>query len=89
MGGHPAAHFNALFSEYLFKIRRWSGSRDVPKEGFTTSDIGMVEKYGESHQSLKFHYMAALQSEAKEWGPHQISSQGAAMRKVLLAPLSS
>lgn len=48
-----------------------------------------VEKYGESDQSLKFHYMAALQREAKEWGPHQISSQGAAMRKVLLAPLSS
>jgi hypothetical protein len=48
-----------------------------------------VEKYGASDQSLKFHYMAALQSEAKEWGPHQISSQGAAMRKVLLAPLSS
>ena len=36
-----------------------------------------VEKYGESDQSLKFHYMAALQREAKEWGPRQISSQGA------------
>ena len=39
----PAAHVNALFSEYLFKIRRWSGGRDVPKEGFTTSDIGMFK----------------------------------------------
>jgi hypothetical protein len=48
-----------------------------------------VQKYGESDQSLKFHYMAALQREAKEWGPHQISSQGAAMRKVLFTPLSS
>jgi hypothetical protein len=33
--------------------------------------------------------MAALQREAKEWGPRQISSQGAAMRKVLFTPLSS
>ena len=48
-----------------------------------------VEKYGASDQSLKFHYMAALQREAKEWGPRQISSQGAAMRKVLFTPLSS
>jgi len=48
-----------------------------------------VEKYGESDQSLKFHYMAALQREAKEWGPRQISSQGAAMRNVLLTPLTS
>lgn len=39
----PAAHVNALFSEYLFKIRRWSGGRDVPKEGFTTSDIGVFK----------------------------------------------
>jgi Protein of unknown function DUF262/Protein of unknown function (DUF1524) len=48
-----------------------------------------VEKYGESDQSLKFHYMAALQRETKEWGSGQISSQGAAMRKVLLTPLAS
>jgi hypothetical protein len=48
-----------------------------------------VEKYGESDQSLKFHYMAALQRETKEWGSRQISSQGAAMRKVLLIPLAS
>jgi Protein of unknown function DUF262/Protein of unknown function (DUF1524) len=48
-----------------------------------------VEKYGESEQSLKFHYMAALQRETKEWGPRQISSQGAAMRTVLLTPLTS
>jgi hypothetical protein len=39
----PAAHVNALFSEYLFKIRRWSGGRDVPKEGFTTGNIGMFK----------------------------------------------
>jgi hypothetical protein len=39
----PAAHVNALFSEYLYKIRRWSSGRDVPKEGFTTSDIGMFK----------------------------------------------
>jgi len=48
-----------------------------------------VEKYGESDQSLKFHYMAALQREAKEWGPRQISSQGAAMRKVLFTVLAT
>jgi hypothetical protein len=48
-----------------------------------------VEKYGESDQSLKFHYMAALQREAKEWGPRQISSQGAAMQTVLFTPLTS
>jgi hypothetical protein len=48
-----------------------------------------VEKYGETDQSLKFHYMAALQRETKEWGSRQISSQGAAMRKVLLIPLAS
>jgi hypothetical protein len=48
-----------------------------------------VEKYGESDQSLKFHYMAALQRQAREWGPHQISSQGDAMRKVLFTPLTS
>jgi hypothetical protein len=39
----PAAHVNALFSEYLFKIRRWSGGRDVQKDGFTTNDIGMFK----------------------------------------------
>jgi hypothetical protein len=39
----PAAHVNALFSEYLFKIRRWSGGREVTKEGFTTNDIGMFK----------------------------------------------
>lgn len=39
----PPAHVNALFGEYLFKIRRWSGGRDVPKEGFTTNDIGMFK----------------------------------------------
>ena len=48
-----------------------------------------VEKYGESDQSLKFHYMAALQREEKEWGPRQISGQGAAMLNVLLTPLTS
>ena len=39
----PAAHVNALFSEYLFKIRRWSGGRDVTKDGFTTNEIGMFK----------------------------------------------
>ena len=48
-----------------------------------------VEKYGESDQSLKLHYVAALESQAREWGPHQISSQGDAMRKVLFTPLAS
>jgi hypothetical protein len=48
-----------------------------------------VEKYGESDQSLKFHYMAALQRQVKEWGPRQIAGQGAAMQKVLFTPLSS
>lgn len=47
-----------------------------------------VEKYGQSDQSLKFYYMAALQREAKAWGPRQISDQGATMREVLLAPLA-
>jgi hypothetical protein len=48
-----------------------------------------VQKYGESDQSLKFHYMAALEREAKKWGPDQISSQGAAMQQVLFTPLTS
>ncbi|TVY99983.1 DUF262 domain-containing protein [Trebonia kvetii] len=48
-----------------------------------------VEKYGMSDQSLKFHYMAELQRAAREWGPRQISNQGAAMRKVLFTPLTS
>ena len=48
-----------------------------------------VEKYGASDQSLKFHYMAALQRKVKEWGPQQISGQGAEMRKVLFTPLTS
>lgn len=48
-----------------------------------------VEKYGQSDQSLKFYYMAALQREAKEWGPRQISDHGAAMREVLFAPLTA
>lgn len=39
----PAAHVNALFTEYLFKIRRWSAGRPVSKEGFATSDIGMFK----------------------------------------------
>lgn len=39
----PAAHVNALFAEYLFKIRLWSAGRPVSKEGFATSDIGMFK----------------------------------------------
>lgn len=39
----PAAHVNALFSEYLFKIRRWSSGREVPKAGFTNDSIGMFK----------------------------------------------
>ena len=46
-----------------------------------------VEKYGESDQSLKFHYMAELQKEAKEWGPWQITAQSSAMRNVLFRTL--
>lgn len=42
-----------------------------------------VEKYGDTDQSLKFHYMAAQQRSDKEWGPEQISSQSAAMLAVL------
>lgn len=46
-----------------------------------------VEKYGEVDQSLKLHYMCALQRIDKAWGPEQITRQGALMRKVLFTPL--
>ena len=59
----PAAHVNALFTEYLFKIRRWAGGRDVPKDGFTTADIGMFkgireydETNSENHWARPFVY---------------------------------
>ncbi|TDK25849.1 DUF262 domain-containing protein [Arthrobacter crusticola] len=46
-----------------------------------------VEKYGEVDQSLKLHYMCALQRIEKAWGPEQITRQGGLMRKVLFTPL--
>jgi hypothetical protein len=46
-----------------------------------------VEKYGEADQSLKLHYMCALQRIDKAWGPEQITRQGALMREVLFTPL--
>ncbi|TDK25850.1 DUF262 domain-containing protein [Arthrobacter crusticola] len=39
----PATHVNALFSEYLFKIRRWASGRNVPREGFTNDSIAMFK----------------------------------------------
>ncbi|WP_164877124.1 DUF262 domain-containing protein [Agrococcus sediminis] len=59
----PAAHVNALFAEYLFKIRRWAAGRPVPREGFTAADIGMFkgirERDGtneENHWARSFVY---------------------------------
>lgn len=46
-----------------------------------------VEKYGEADQSLKLHYMCALQRIDKAWGPEQITLQGALMREVLFTRL--
>jgi hypothetical protein len=46
-----------------------------------------VGKYGESEQSLKFHYMAALRRASGEWRAQQIVSQGAVMRRVLFTRL--
>lgn len=39
----PPESVNALFSNYLFKIKRWANGQPVPAQGFTARDVGMFK----------------------------------------------
>lgn len=39
----PPAAVNELFSDYLFKIKRWANGRDVPPGGFGLEHVGMFK----------------------------------------------
>ncbi len=44
----PPKLVNELFSEHLFKIKRWANGRSVPDRGFSTSDIALFKGIRES-----------------------------------------
>lgn len=39
----PPESINALFSDYLFRIRRWSNGQNVPSQGFATRHVDMFK----------------------------------------------
>ena len=39
----PAEHINALFSDYLFRIKKWASGRPVPNREFSAEDVGMFK----------------------------------------------
>ena len=39
----PPDAVNALFSDYLFKVKRWANGLGVPPQGFGTGDVGMFK----------------------------------------------
>lgn len=39
----PASSVNALFSDYLYKIKRWANGLPVSPQGFTSADIDMFK----------------------------------------------
>lgn len=45
----PAAAINSLFSDYLFKIKRWANARSVPDVGFAAADIDLFKGIRESN----------------------------------------
>ena len=47
----PPEDVNALFSDYLFKIKRWAANRDAPDRGFTSADVGLFKGIRESDPS--------------------------------------
>ena len=44
----PPRFIDELFSDYLFKIKRWANGRGVPDNGFSTADIAMFKGIRES-----------------------------------------
>lgn len=44
----PPGSINELFSDYLFKIRRWANGHDVPFEGFGSEHIDLFKGIRES-----------------------------------------
>lgn len=47
----PPEYVNALFSDYLFKIRRWANGLSVPPQGFGTGYVGMFKGIREGDPS--------------------------------------
>lgn len=83
----PAAHVNALFSEYLFKIRRWSSGRAVPRDGFTISDIGMFKGIRERDVTNRENNWARAFVYAKNFTDDYRSENSTLVRFGMLEPV--
>lgn len=83
----PAAHVNALFSEYLFKIKRWSNSRPVGKEGFLAAHIGMFKGIREGDVDNEQNNWARAYVYAKNYTDDFRSENATAVRFGMMRPI--
>ena len=83
----PAAHVNALFSEYLFKIRRWSSGRPVPNDGFSASDIGLFKGIRERDASNEENHWARAYVYAKNYTDDFRSENATLVRFRMMGPV--
>lgn len=47
----PPESIHALFSDYLFKIKRWANGQNVPSQGFSTEHVGLFKGIREADPS--------------------------------------
>lgn len=84
----PPSSVSALFSDYLFKIRRWSNGRSVPAAGFATRDVSMFKGIREGDPANALHRWALPYLYAKNFTDDFQSENDTLIRFGAMRPLS-
>ena len=83
----PPRFIDELFSDYLFKIKRWANGRSVPDRGFATADIDMFKGIRESDPANASNRWAMPFLYAKNYTDDFAQENGTLIRYGAMAPV--